>query len=235
MNRISSMLAAVVVAMSVTISVAGAVAGEPAVRQITISGQGQVAATPDMATITLGVTNEADDAATAMAETSQSVRQILGRLTTMGLAARDIQTRQLSLNPLWSNRSYDSDKRPKITGFQASNTVIVRIMDLAKLGDILDAVIADGANNFNGLQFSVQEPAPLRNAARRAAVADAIARANLLADAAGVTLGMVLSMSEQGGARMPMPMADMRVSSVPVAVGEITIQASVTMVFQIAE
>lgn len=223
------------VLVAVVMSMAGAAFSDPAPRQISVSGLGQVAATPDMATITLGVTNEAPEAADAMAATSAAVTQILNRLDGMGLAARDVQTQRFSLNPIWSNRNYDAGKPAKITGFQASNMVMVRIRDLDKLGDILDAVIADGANNFNGLQFSVQDPKPLIKAARQAAVEDAIERAKVLAQTAGVELGPILSMSEQGGRPMPMMMSAMRESSVPVAAGEVMLEASVQMVFQIAD
>ena len=217
------------------ISLAGAAFSDPGPRQISVSGVGQVASAPDMATITLGVTHEAREAADAMAATSQAVTQILDRLDTMGLEARDVQTKQFSLRPIWSNRNYDSKEQAKITGFLASNMVIVRIRDLDELGDILDAVIADGANNFNGLQFSVQEPKPLMEAARRAAVKDAMERAKLLAQSAGVTLGPILSMSERGGRQAPVMMSAARESSVPVAAGEVTLDATVEMIFQIAD
>lgn len=218
---------------ALSLAIAGAAYGEPAQRQITVTGTGQVAAAPDMATITLGVTNEAVEAADAMAATSKAVSAILERLEGKGIAERDMQTQQFSIHPVWSNRRSDSNGTPKITGFQASNTVMVRIRDLDDLGDILDAVIADGANNFNSLQFSVQNTDPLLAKAQQAAVADAMARAKLLTSAANVSLGPVLSISEQGGGLRPMPMAAMRESSAPIATGEVTIGASVTMVFQI--
>lgn len=218
---------------TLSLTVAGAAFSEPAIRQITVTGTGQVAAAPDMATITLGVTNEAAEAADAMAATSQAVSAILDQLSGKGIADRDMQTQQFSIHPVWSNRGNGSDGTSKITGFQASNMVMVRIRDLDKLGSILDAVIADGANNFNSLQFSVQDPDPLMEQAQKAAVADAMARAELLTSAAKVSLGPVLSISEHGGGGRPMPMAAMRESSGPIAAGEVTINASVTMVFQI--
>lgn len=218
-----------------SVSLASAVSGEPAHRQITVTGTGQIAAVPDMATITLGVTNEADAAGDAMAATSEAVATILARLESMGIATRDVQTQRFSIHPVWSNRVRNSDGRSQITGFQASNMVLVRIRDLDRLGDILDAVIADGANNFNGLQFWVQNPDPLIDKARQAAVADAMARAELLTSAAGVSLGPVLSIAEHGGRTQPMAMDAMRVSSAPIAAGEVTLNASVTMVFQIID
>ena len=115
---------------------------------------------------------------------------------------------------------------------------MVRIRDFTLLGGILDQVITDGANDLNGLQFGIQEPDPLVDAARQAAVADGIAKAQLLAGAAGVTLGPVQSISEQGGRPQPMmmEMAAARSSAdVPVAAGEVSLRAQVSMVFAISE
>jgi uncharacterized protein len=100
----------------------------------------------------------------------------------------------------------------------------------------MDAVISDGANNFNGLRFSVQDPDPLMDQARELAVADAVARAELLTSAAGIGLGEVLSMTEQGGERpVVMEMSAARGGSVPIAAGEVSLSASVSMVFAIAD
>jgi len=211
---------------------------QEAPRQITVTGEGVVEVEPDMATITLGVTHEAEQAAAAMQATSEGVAAILARLAEMGVAPRDLQTRQLSLNPVWSQVKGDAEGRQYISGFVASNTVLVRVRDLSALGGILDAVIKDGANDFSGLQFGIQEPKPLEDAARKAAVAEAMARAKLLADAAGVTLGPVVSISDNGGGRM-MPMAEMSLrmaaAKMPVAAGEVSINASVSMVFSVGE
>lgn len=215
----------------------GAAWAEDTARRITVSGEGQVEAAPDMATITLGVTNEAREAKAAMEATSDAVARVLERLSSLGIAPRDLQTRELSLSPVWSDRGAAGEERRRITGFVASNTVLVRVRDLTALGGILDAVISDGANDFNGLRFGIQEPDPLMDAARRRAVADAMAQAELLAEAAGVELGPVMSISAHGGGR-PAPMAEAMRSSaagVPVAAGEVTVSANVSMVFAIAE
>jgi len=219
---------------TLNIVVAGPVWADEIQRQITVSGQGKVAAAPDMVTINLGVTKQAKEAGAAMAATSGATAQMLQRLTDLGVKARDMQTSNLSLSPVWSNRNSSGPDAPVITGFVARNSVLVRVRDLSDLGQIMDAVIAGGANDFNGLQFTVQEPEPLMNKARQAAVADAIAKAQLLTAAAGVTLGKVLSMSEQGGGRpVVMEMAAARSNNVPIAAGEVSINASVTMVFAI--
>jgi len=218
--------------------VAGPVWAETPARQISVTGEGRVEAAPDMATITLGVTHEAPEARAAMRATSEGVAKVLDRLRGMGIEARDLQTRELSLNPVWSDRTASGGEGRRITGFVASNTVLVRVRDLPALGGILDAVIVGGANDFNGLRFGVQDPDPLVDEARRRAVADAMARAKLLADAAGVELGAVVTINDQGGGR-PMPMAEMAMrasaAGAPVAAGELSITATVSMVFEIGE
>lgn len=203
--------------------------------QITVTGEGSVFAVPDMALISMGASAEADTAKRAMDQTSAITSAILNQLTDTGVAERDIQTSDLNLMPLWSNRT-SSENRPKIEGYQASSRVTVRVRDLDALGGILDAVLSDGANQLGGLQFLVSDPEPLLNEARVKAVADARARAELFAAAAGVQLGPLLSLNE-GGAQMPRPemmgMARMADAEVPVARGEAELRASVTLVYQI--
>lgn len=215
---------------------AGAVWAEEPARRIAVTGAGQVEAAPDMAVITLGVRQEDKEAQVAMQATSAAVAGMLERLAELGIAARDLQTRELSLTPVWSERSGSGAERRQITGFEAANTVVVRVRDLDALGGILDAVLAEGANDFNGLRFDLQDPAPLAEEARRRAVADAMARAKLLAEAAGVELGPVLSIDEHGIA-MPKAEMAMRMSTAgaPVAAGEVSVTANVSMVFAIGE
>ena len=110
--------------------------------QITVTGEGSVFAVPDMAVITMGASAEAETAKEAMDQTSDITTAILDRLTEAGVAERDMQTSDLSLSPLWSNRS-SSENRPSIDGYQASNRVTVRVRDLESLGTILDAVLTD--------------------------------------------------------------------------------------------
>lgn len=203
--------------------------------QITVTGEGSVFAVPDMATVTMGASAEAETAKSAMEQTSATTAAILEQLTASGVAARDIQTSDLTLMPVWSNRGAP-DTRPTIDGYQASNRVTVRVRDLAALGTLLDAVLSDGANQLGGLQFTVADPAPLLNEARIKAVADAQAKAQLFATAAGVELGALLSLSE-AGSQMPRPemfgMARMADAGVPMAQGETELRASVTLVYQI--
>ncbi len=204
-------------------------------RMITVTGVGTVETVPDMAMLRVGVTHQAAQAAEAMAATSEGVAAVLTRLEDAGVAPRDVQTDQLSLQPVWSD--YNSDTR-RITGFVASNTLMVRVRDLEGLGAVLDLVITDGANTFGGLSFGLQEPKPAQDAARAAAVADAIDRAEQLAAAAGVALGPIQSIREQGGGVRPemLEMSMARAAAdVPIAQGEVSLAARVDIVFAIGE
>lgn len=204
--------------------------------RLTVTGVGQIDSQPDMATITMGTTAEARTAAQALDRTSVATAAMLALLTEAGVAPRDMQTSNLSLSPLWDNsRSSTPNDPPGIVGYQASNTVTVRVRKLAGLGAILDAVVEGGANSFRGLSFGLQNPAPVQDAARRAAVAEAMRKAALYAKAAGLTLGPVLELTESGGAvPRPAEMARMALSeAVPVAQGEVSVRAQVSMTFAI--
>ena len=218
------------------LGLAGAAIAEP--RSITVTGEGVVYTVPDMAVLTLEVSEEAKEAGVALESVTARAQTVFARLEAMEIAARDMQTGTVSLNPLWS-RPRDNDSPPQIRGYRAATQVTIRLRDLGLLKTVFGAVVEDGANGFGGLRFAVQEPAPLRDAARKAAVADAKARAALYAEAAGVSLGPVVRISESG-AGVPQPMMMARAEMVadagmPVAAGEMEFRASVTMVFAIGE
>ena len=226
--------------IALVLMVATPVYADDVVRRITVVGQGTVDAVPDMATVMMGVITEAKTGAGAMAQNSKSLEAVLKQLSNAGIEARDIQTSNLSLSPRWDNSLFSSTGQRKIAGFVASNNVSVRVRDLDRLGEVLDAVVQNGANSFNGLSFGLQEPEPAQDAARKDAVADARRKAQLYAAAAGVTLGDVLTISEaarQGGAPVMMAMeADMMQSrAMPVAQGEVTVGATITIVYAIKD
>ncbi len=204
--------------------------------RITVTGEGRVDAAPDMATVSLGVVTEGSTAAEAMAANSIQLAAVLEQLKMGGIEDRDIQTSGLSLNPNWQQT--EADPTPRIMGYQASNMLSVRVRKLDQLGTVLDKTISDGANSFNGLSFGLSDPEPAMNEARKRAIADAQGRARLLTQAAGLTLGPVVSISEGGGFGGPQPMYRMdaaAASPVPVAAGEVSTVASVTMVFELVQ
>jgi len=199
---------------------------------LSVTGTGTVEAVPDLATLTIGVTTSRETAAAALAANNTALQAVLDRLTAAGIAARDMQTSNLSLHPDWSGQD---GAAPAISGYVASNLLTVRVRALEGLGTILDAAVADGANTLHGLGFGLADPEPALNAARREAVADARARAELLAGAAGVTLGRILSISEGGPSLDQMPVFRAEASGVPVAQGELGLTANVTLVFELVE
>ena len=226
-------------ALATAIVLALPAAAETAPATIAVTGEGKVEMDPDMAMLSLGVTSQADTAAAALKANSDGLSGALDRLKAAGIEGRDIQTSGLSLHP---NVDYSSSGRePQVRGYTASNMLTVRLRDLSVLGQTLDAVVTEGANTLNGLSFGLQNPDEATDEARRRAVADAAHKAALYAEAAGVTLGRIVTISEQGnyGGPQPMMMAEARLAkdagSVPVASGEISIGATISVVYEIAQ
>ncbi|AWB49199.1 SIMPL domain-containing protein [Gemmobacter aquarius] len=205
---------------------------------ITVTGEGRAEAAPDLATISLGVTTQGETAGAAMDANSAALAAVVTRLKAAGIADRDVQTSNLSLNPNWQQN--DGTQPPKIAGYVAMNVLTVRVRALDTLGEVLDSAITDGANTLNGISFGLDDPEPAMDKARIEAVQAAKARAELMVGAAGLKLGRVVSITEAGGYMPPMPMpmyrmeADMA-KAVPVEGGEVGLTASVTMVFEIKQ
>jgi uncharacterized protein YggE len=203
---------------------------------IVVTGLGEVEAVPDMATASLGVRTEAETAQEAMAANSDAMEAVLQRLRSGGIDARDVQTNRLSLYPRYEHDP--AEDRPEVRGYVAENSVSITVRDLDRLGEVLDAAIADGANTLDGLDFSVADPARLEDAARAAAMADARRKAEQLAAAAGAALGPVRAIEateDRGGImfRGRQDMAQMA-ESVPIAPGEIAVTSRVTVTFDLA-
>lgn len=215
---------------------AGAAIAQEAGR-ITVFGTGQVETVPDMATITFGVRTQAEKAVDALAANSAAVADVIKTLSDSEMATKDVQTSGLSLSPMWDNGTVSDLGRPEIAGYMVSNQVTVRVRDLSTLGDVLAAVVENGANEFYGLAFGVQAPGPLQDEARAKAVSEAKRKAEVYAEAAGVKLGRLLEMTENGGRTdAPIAFREMAMSdAVPIAEGEVALSASVTMVFEVAQ
>ena len=212
-----------------------AVLAEETPRQIVVSATGSVEAAPDMATVTLGVSRNARTASQAMSDVSEATASVLARISEAGIDDRDVQTSSLNLNPVWD---HGNERPPQVRGYVASTTLSVRVRALDDLGGLLDRLIGDGANTLNGLTFGIAETDQLETAAREDAVRQARAKAETLANAAGLVLGPVQTISEGSRVSAPAPMmrgAMMEAAAVPVAAGELQIRVSVTMEFAIAE
>lgn len=206
-------------------------------RTITVTGEGRVSVVPDVALVSVGVSREAPQASDALREMSEAMTAVLARFDSLGIAPSQVQTSQIALGPRFDYRPADGEQ--VLAGFVASSTVTLRLDDLGLLGEVLDLAVEDGANQLGEFRFLTSDETFHLDAARRAAVADAIDKAGLFAMAGGVTLGPVLSIEETGGGtpfavqgRIAMAMEAM---AVPLAPGEAEIAASVTMVFAIAD
>ena len=216
-------------ALSACASVGGSHPPRPST--VTVVGTGTVAAAPDLAEITTGVVTQAPTAAQALTANSQAMERLLQGLGALGIAARDIQTTNLSVSPL--RRPAREGQPPEITGYEVTNQVRVEVRDLSRLGRVLDQQVGQGANLIYGIHFGRQEPLPLMDEARRRAMADARRRAELYAAAVSLKVGRVVAVQEAGGVS---PRAEMAprlatAAAVPVAPGEQEIHASVTVTF----
>ena len=200
-------------------------------RRVTVTGEGTVSVPPDMATVHLGVTTQA---ASAREASDANARRMTALLTTIkggGVAEGDIQTSALSLQP-----QMGGGNTPRITGFQASNQVTVKVRDLSALSGLLDKTIAAGANDVSGIEFTVSDRSRALDRARKDAIDDARRKAELYAAAAGAKVGPVATISETTHQPPVRPMMrTMRESaSVPIEPGEQKLQVSVTVSYELA-
>jgi uncharacterized protein YggE len=207
---------------------------------IDIQAAGEVVTKPDMAQVTSGVVTDGETARDALSANTAAMEQLVDILKQAGIEDRDIQTSNFSVSPryVYSNRKDANgyDLPPKIVGYQVSNNVSVRVRDLAILGQVLDKAVTVGANTISNINFGVSDTSELLNTAREQAMANAVAKAKLYAKAAGVELGRVMTISEQGGSRPQVYAKAMRASStmsesapVPVQGGELTYSINVSV------
>ncbi len=207
--------------------------------RLSLSATGEVRLTPDMASVTAGAVTRADTASEALAANARQMAGVFRTLEQAGIARRDIQTSNLSVNPVYApyDASRGSDQR--IVGYEATNTVRVTVRDLDRLGRTIDALVNAGGNRLQGVSFAHSDPAEARDEARRRAVNELNRLRALYTDDAGISTGRLLSLSESGGYQ-PMPAAFLRAEAVAadvsteVAPGEITISVQVDAVWAIA-
>jgi uncharacterized protein len=207
---------------------------EPSTRTLTVNGSAQAFLVPDIAYISIGVESQNQDAKQAVADNSTQAAQIIQRLKTLGIAERDIRTSNFSIYP---SQEFDREGNRQGILFIVNNTVQVTVRDLNRLGDILDASVDAGSNNIHGIQFDVTDKTAALKNARQAAVANARELAEELADAAGVTVGQVHSISyyssapvgiyERAASKVAMDMA------VPIETGEMSISVEVSITYEL--
>lgn len=199
-------------------------------RSVTVSASGHVSVEPDMARISTGVVAEADTARQALTRNTEAMSKLIAGLKASGIDPKDIQTTSFAIDPRYTN---PRDGQPAvINGYRVQNQVDIRVRDLAKLGALLDQLVTLGANQMNGLAFEVSQAETLKDDARKAAMANALRRAKLLAAAAGAEVGEVLQIAEDVSGGGPRPMEYARVAkaqAVPIEGGSETLEARVTV------
>ncbi len=200
-------------------------------RTVSVSATGIVAAAPDIATISTGVTTEAATAKEAIARNSALMAKVIDGLKAAGIAPRDIQTSSLHVDPRYTQAK---DGRPaSIAGYRVTNQVRLTVREIKRLGEVLDAAIALGANQVSGIGFDVANAETLKDEARKQAMANAKRRAELYAAAAGVQLGSVLRIAESVQDLMR-PMSTGRVAmaaAVPIEAGTRTLTVEVHVTY----
>lgn len=198
---------------------------------VTVNGEASVSVAPDLVMIRIGVTSQAKNARAASEANAKEMTKVMTAIEQNGIAKKDIRTSRLSLQP-----QYDASKpgAARLTGFRVTNQVTIKIRDIGQLPSILDRAIASGANEMSGIEFVVSQRSTLLDRARGEAIADAHRKAELYAKAAGAKLGRVIAITEGGTSTPPRPvMQALRAGGVPVAPGERTLRASVTVSYEL--
>jgi uncharacterized protein YggE len=176
-----------------------------------VSAEGRTTRVPDLATIRAGVVSQGATAAAALSDNAQRMARVLAAVKRAGIADRDIQTATVQLQPQYR---YGDNVPPVITGYQATNTLSVRFRDVAKSGSVLDALVAQGANQIDGPNLSIDKPDAALDEARTDAIQRARARAELYAKAAGLRVARIVSITENGAdAGGPQPPVMLRASA----------------------
>ncbi len=160
---------------------------------IAVTGSGKVTVIPDMATINLGVAIERPTAKAAREAAASSMTRVVDAVRKLGIADKDVTTSNVSLNPVYD---YPNNAAPKIRGYQMQNTISIKVRDLDKLSDVVDNSVSAGATSVDGISFDVTDRTAAEAQAREAAVKDAKAKADTLANGLGVRVTGVASVAE---------------------------------------
>ncbi len=209
---------------------------------ISVSGEGKVTAKPDLATVSIGVLSQGASAVDVKNQNNEKVNKVIAFIKQQGIADADIQTSQFSF---YAQQDWKTGTQ-KIIGYQGNQTVTVKVRGVEKdttaLEKILDGSVNNGANQVDGVNLTVDKPTDLQNEARKLAIADAKKKAKELAQEAGLTLGKVVSVSENSMGGYPVPMAystnqalgaDMKSSAPDIQTGSQEINETMTLVFEV--
>ncbi len=206
---------------------------------LSVSGQGEARVAPDEATVRLGVTRQADRAQQAQELVNESATKILAAMGRLGIRPEDISTSQLTLFPVYAPQNPQREEEPKIVAYRASNIVSVRLTKLDLVGRVVDAGLAAGANQVEGVHFGLRNDLAAREQALKQAVAEARQKARTIAAALDVQLDRVIEVQESGVSIMhPMftggGLAMAREAApTPVSPGQVEVRAGVTIRYRI--
>ena len=235
MTRISLPLA---LAAGLALPTAVAAADLPPPR-IMVMGEGEAAAAPDLALLSLTVMREAPTARAALDANNQAMAAVIAAMKESGIAERDLQSAGVQIAPRYNytNRP-DGSQEAELVAYQVSNTLSVRIRDIAKAGEILDRSVTLGVNQGGGITFANDDPAATVTEARKRAMADAMAKARTLAEAGGVSLGRIIEISDVSFTMPPAPILAKALpyggaDSVPVQAGENAYKVQVNVTFEL--
>jgi hypothetical protein len=239
MKRILLLSVLVILAASLAACSGAAPSGYVPSRSLSVSGTGEVTTTPDKVTIAIGVQTNGEDVAQAVAENNRLTAAVQEAIVASGVSAAEIQTTYFSV---WNTPIYDPAGGPtgQVT-YYVDNTVTATLRDPSKLGAMLQAALSAGANTVQGITFGVSDTKPFEDQARQKAMDDAMARAQMMATAAGIRLGKLISVSTSVSYPASMPYyayADGRGGggggAPPISSGTAEIEASVNLVYEIA-
>jgi uncharacterized protein len=205
-------------------------------RGISVTAEGEATVTPDLAVVTFAVTSQGKDLAPTKEDVAVRSSVVLATLRELGVADADLQAPDVSISP-----EYDYRKGQKLVGYRVARQMTVKVRDLTRLGEVLDGVVTAGANEVHGAQMGASDPSEAEHTALEAAFAAARAKAEVLAAAAGVTLGRVARIEEESGPGVgPMPrmramaaMAEDVGAPTEVATGELTVTRRIRVWFAI--
>ena len=205
--------------------------------RLSLSVTERIEADPDLAIVTGGVTTTAPTATEALRQNSEQMARVVAAVRRAGIAERDVQTVGVNLNAQYDYQGRGDGQPPRFTGYQASNTVQLRVHDIARLGAILDSLVTSGANAINGPTFTLENADELQAAARLKTVAKAQASADAYARAAGFRTARLLGIAEAGtGGDDPIILTSKRTLSVaadaaPISPGQVRQSVTVDFTF----
>jgi len=202
--------------------------------RIFVNGTGSVHVPPDQARIRSGVTTRARTVKEASEANSKLMAAITATLLSSGIAQTDIQTSRFSIQPVYAPAQPGVE--PKMSGYSVSNQVEVVIRQISQVGDILERLVNAGAKDIGNIEFVNSDHSQRLDQAREAAVADARRKAELYARAAGVSLGRVLTITEEAVDAAPIRLRETAraAAAVPIAAGENTLEARISVEYEIA-